>query len=142
MKKKVKGKKVSELMCLSICGRSVEGLERFCLRDVIHAEFQLNVERGELRRKPMRFRKISEPFNAVRWNFTRLHQNEVSEQLIGHQEVPNVLRPLRVLSYFAYLLCLHILDSLFLSLFLVEVSCQFIGKSDVRQMYFLGNRCI
>ncbi|KAF8386838.1 mcp-1 [Pristionchus pacificus] len=38
---------------------------------------QLNVERGELRRKPMRFRKIREPFNSVRWNFTRLHDNEV-----------------------------------------------------------------
>lgn len=48
--------------------------------DLFLSLFQLNVERGELRRKPMRFRKIREPFNNVRWNFTRLHDNEVSNK--------------------------------------------------------------
>ncbi|CAJ0588823.1 unnamed protein product [Cylicocyclus nassatus] len=38
---------------------------------------QLNVERGELRRKPMRFKNIREPFNHLRWNFTKLHENEI-----------------------------------------------------------------
>ncbi|EYC06588.1 hypothetical protein Y032_0075g973 [Ancylostoma ceylanicum] len=38
---------------------------------------QLNVERGELRRKPMRFKNIKEPFNHLRWNFTKLHENEI-----------------------------------------------------------------
>ncbi|KAE9413694.1 hypothetical protein Angca_004543, partial [Angiostrongylus cantonensis] len=38
---------------------------------------QLNVERGELRRKPMRFKNIREPFNHLRWNFTKLPENEI-----------------------------------------------------------------
>ncbi|VDO59719.1 unnamed protein product [Haemonchus placei] len=38
---------------------------------------QLNVERGELRRKPMRFKHIREPFNPLRWNFTKLNENEI-----------------------------------------------------------------
>ncbi|KAJ1366316.1 hypothetical protein KIN20_026947 [Parelaphostrongylus tenuis] len=38
---------------------------------------QLNVERGELRRKPMRFKNIREPFNPLRWNFTKLPENEI-----------------------------------------------------------------
>ncbi|KJH53610.1 hypothetical protein DICVIV_00038 [Dictyocaulus viviparus] len=38
---------------------------------------QLNVERGVLRRKPMRFKDIKEPFNQFRWNFTKLHENEI-----------------------------------------------------------------
>ncbi|KAK6758417.1 hypothetical protein RB195_015935 [Necator americanus] len=38
---------------------------------------QLNIERGELRRKPMRFKNIAEPFNPLRWNFTKLHENEI-----------------------------------------------------------------
>uniref|UniRef100_A0A1I7Y4P4 GDP-D-glucose phosphorylase 1 n=1 Tax=Steinernema glaseri TaxID=37863 RepID=A0A1I7Y4P4_9BILA len=38
---------------------------------------QLNVERGKLRRKPMRFRSISENFNSLRWNFTRLKPEEI-----------------------------------------------------------------
>ncbi|VDO18822.1 unnamed protein product [Heligmosomoides polygyrus] len=37
----------------------------------------MNVERGELRRKPMRFKHIREPFNALRWNFTKLHDKEI-----------------------------------------------------------------
>ncbi|VDK42872.1 unnamed protein product [Anisakis simplex] len=38
---------------------------------------QLNIERGQLRRKPMRFHSVNEPFNALRWNFNKLKQNEV-----------------------------------------------------------------
>uniref|UniRef100_A0A158P9T9 Uncharacterized protein n=1 Tax=Angiostrongylus cantonensis TaxID=6313 RepID=A0A158P9T9_ANGCA len=42
---------------------------------------KLNVERGELRRKPMRFKNIREPFNHLRWNFTKLPENEVSRRV-------------------------------------------------------------
>ncbi|VDM47597.1 unnamed protein product [Toxocara canis] len=38
---------------------------------------QLNVERGQLRRKPMRFHAVREPFSTLRWNFNKLKQNEV-----------------------------------------------------------------
>uniref|UniRef100_A0A914C8J3 GDP-D-glucose phosphorylase 1 n=1 Tax=Acrobeloides nanus TaxID=290746 RepID=A0A914C8J3_9BILA len=38
---------------------------------------QLNTERGSLRRKPMPFRHIKEPFNHLRWNFTKLQPNEI-----------------------------------------------------------------
>lgn len=38
---------------------------------------QLNVERGELRRKPQRFHAVREAFNHLRWNFTKLEDNEV-----------------------------------------------------------------
>uniref|UniRef100_A0A1I7SCT3 GDP-D-glucose phosphorylase 1 n=1 Tax=Bursaphelenchus xylophilus TaxID=6326 RepID=A0A1I7SCT3_BURXY len=38
---------------------------------------QLNVERGTLRRKPMRFQSIVQPFNMHRWNFTKLRPSEV-----------------------------------------------------------------
>lgn len=38
---------------------------------------QLNVERGQLRRKPMRFHAVREPFNHLRYNFTKLDQNEI-----------------------------------------------------------------
>uniref|UniRef100_A0A1I7XHP9 GDP-D-glucose phosphorylase 1 n=1 Tax=Heterorhabditis bacteriophora TaxID=37862 RepID=A0A1I7XHP9_HETBA len=53
---------------------------------------QLNVERGELRRKPMRFKNIKEPFNHLRWNFTKLHENERFEPL---SDVSNafIIRP-------------------------------------------------
>jgi len=37
---------------------------------------QLNVERGTLRRKPSRFNSINEPFNNLKWNFTRLKNGE------------------------------------------------------------------
>ncbi|CAD5208990.1 unnamed protein product [Bursaphelenchus okinawaensis] len=37
---------------------------------------QLNIERGTLRRKPMRFQSIVQPFNSHRWNFTRLKPYE------------------------------------------------------------------
>ncbi|ETN70390.1 hypothetical protein NECAME_04942 [Necator americanus] len=30
----------------------------------------------------MRFKNIAEPFNPLRWNFTKLHENEVSEAMI------------------------------------------------------------
>lgn len=38
---------------------------------------QLNPDRGVLRRKPMRFRSIREPFNHLRWNFTKLLPTEI-----------------------------------------------------------------
>ncbi|VDD92760.1 unnamed protein product [Enterobius vermicularis] len=38
---------------------------------------QLNVERGELRRKPQRFHAVCEPFHEKKWNFTKLEQNEI-----------------------------------------------------------------
>ncbi|VDK61762.1 unnamed protein product [Onchocerca ochengi] len=38
---------------------------------------QLNVERGERRRKPMHFRALREPFSNLRWNFTKLKENEI-----------------------------------------------------------------
>ncbi|CAJ0940008.1 unnamed protein product, partial [Mesorhabditis belari] len=38
---------------------------------------QLNAERGELRRKPMRFKSIREPFSPLRFNFTKLNEAEV-----------------------------------------------------------------
>jgi GDP-D-glucose phosphorylase len=38
---------------------------------------QLNVERGVLRRKPMRFQSIIQPFNPFRWNFTKLKAEEI-----------------------------------------------------------------
>lgn len=52
-----------------------------CMYRFIPGDFnfsiQLNVERGQLRRKPMRFRAVREPFNHLRFNFTKLNQNEV-----------------------------------------------------------------
>ncbi|KAK6027504.1 hypothetical protein OSTOST_06464 [Ostertagia ostertagi] len=52
-----------------------------CMYKLLEGQYnlsmQLNVERGELRRKPMRFKHIREPFNPLRWNFTKLHENEM-----------------------------------------------------------------
>lgn len=52
-----------------------------CMYKLLEGQYnlsmQLNVERGELRRKPMRFKHIREPFNALRWNFTKLHDKEI-----------------------------------------------------------------
>lgn len=52
-----------------------------CMYRFIPGDFnvsmQLNVERGQLRRKPMRFRAVREPFNYLRWNFSKLNQNEL-----------------------------------------------------------------
>ncbi|CAJ0582641.1 unnamed protein product, partial [Mesorhabditis spiculigera] len=52
-----------------------------CLYKFLDGNFecsiQLNSERGELRRKPMRFRHIREPFNQLRFNFTKLNEAEV-----------------------------------------------------------------
>uniref|UniRef100_A0AC35TQW7 GDP-D-glucose phosphorylase 1 n=1 Tax=Rhabditophanes sp. KR3021 TaxID=114890 RepID=A0AC35TQW7_9BILA len=38
---------------------------------------QLNTERGVLRRKPLRFRALDEPFSPLRWNFTKLKEHEI-----------------------------------------------------------------
>uniref|UniRef100_A0A7I4YX02 GDP-D-glucose phosphorylase 1 n=1 Tax=Haemonchus contortus TaxID=6289 RepID=A0A7I4YX02_HAECO len=52
-----------------------------CMYKLLEGQYnlsmQLNVERGELRRKPMRFKHIREPFNPLRWNFTKLNENEI-----------------------------------------------------------------
>ncbi|KAK0411887.1 hypothetical protein QR680_005902 [Steinernema hermaphroditum] len=52
-----------------------------CMYKLLDGEYnfsiQLNVERGKLRRKPMRFRSICESFNNLRWNFTRLKPEEI-----------------------------------------------------------------
>ncbi|KAI6170784.1 hypothetical protein M3Y97_01111200 [Aphelenchoides bicaudatus] len=52
-----------------------------CMYKLLDGEYnfsmQLNVERGTLRRKPMRFQSIVQPFNSHRWNFTKLKTEEV-----------------------------------------------------------------
>ncbi|EJD74278.1 hypothetical protein LOAG_18387 [Loa loa] len=52
-----------------------------CMYKLLEGDFnlsvQLNIERAEKRRKPMHFRAISEPFNNLRWNFTKLNENEI-----------------------------------------------------------------
>ncbi|CAL2045372.1 unnamed protein product [Caenorhabditis brenneri] len=48
-----------------------------CLDGKYDLSMQLNIERGELRRKPMHFKHIKEPFNNLRFNFTKLHDNEI-----------------------------------------------------------------
>uniref|UniRef100_A0A915AR03 GDP-D-glucose phosphorylase 1 n=1 Tax=Parascaris univalens TaxID=6257 RepID=A0A915AR03_PARUN len=52
-----------------------------CMYKLLPGDFnfsvQLNVERGQLRRKPMRFHAVREPFSILRWNFNKLNQNEV-----------------------------------------------------------------
>uniref|UniRef100_A0AC34FLI5 GDP-D-glucose phosphorylase 1 n=1 Tax=Panagrolaimus sp. ES5 TaxID=591445 RepID=A0AC34FLI5_9BILA len=52
-----------------------------CMYKLLDGDFdlsvQLNTERGTLRRKPMRFRSIKEPFNHLRWNFTKLLPDEI-----------------------------------------------------------------
>ncbi|VDN23673.1 unnamed protein product [Gongylonema pulchrum] len=52
-----------------------------CMYKLLDGDFnlsvQLNVERGEMRRKPMHFRAVREPFNHLRWNFAKLKQNEI-----------------------------------------------------------------
>ncbi|KAL3986422.1 hypothetical protein ACH3XW_42690 [Acanthocheilonema viteae] len=52
-----------------------------CMYKLLEGDFnfsiQLNVERGERRRKPMHFRAVREPFNNLRWNFTKLKENEI-----------------------------------------------------------------
>ncbi|EJW89046.1 hypothetical protein WUBG_00039 [Wuchereria bancrofti] len=52
-----------------------------CMYKLLEGEFnfsvQLNVERGEKRRKPMHFRALREPFSNLRWNFTKLKEDEI-----------------------------------------------------------------
>ncbi|VDK75579.1 unnamed protein product [Litomosoides sigmodontis] len=52
-----------------------------CMYKLLEGDFnfsvQLNVERGERRRKPMHFRAVREPFNNLRWNFTKLKEGEI-----------------------------------------------------------------
>uniref|UniRef100_A0A9J2QAU5 GDP-D-glucose phosphorylase 1 n=1 Tax=Ascaris lumbricoides TaxID=6252 RepID=A0A9J2QAU5_ASCLU len=52
-----------------------------CMYKLLPGDFnfsvQLNIERGQLRRKPMRFHAVREPFSILRWNFGKLNQNEV-----------------------------------------------------------------
>ncbi|OZC06476.1 hypothetical protein X798_06540 [Onchocerca flexuosa] len=52
-----------------------------CMYKLLEGDFnfsvQLNVERGEKRRKPMHFRALREPFSNLRWNFTKLKENEI-----------------------------------------------------------------
>lgn len=48
-----------------------------CMEGKYDLSMQLNIERGELRRKPMHFKNIKEPFNHLRFNFTKLHDKEV-----------------------------------------------------------------
>ncbi|KAM3716205.1 GDP-D-glucose phosphorylase [Dirofilaria immitis] len=52
-----------------------------CMYKLLEGDFnfsvQLNVERGERRRKPMHFRSVREPFNNLRWNFTKLKEDEI-----------------------------------------------------------------
>ncbi|CAB3399042.1 unnamed protein product [Caenorhabditis bovis] len=48
-----------------------------CMEGQYELSLQLNTERGELRRKPMHFKSIKEPFNSHRFNFTKLHDNEI-----------------------------------------------------------------
>ncbi|KAF1751290.1 hypothetical protein GCK72_017844 [Caenorhabditis remanei] len=48
-----------------------------CLDGKYDLSMQLNIERGDLRRKPMHFKNIKEPFNHLRFNFTKLHDNEI-----------------------------------------------------------------
>ncbi|CAI4222888.1 unnamed protein product [Auanema sp. JU1783] len=40
-------------------------------------DMQLNVDRGELRRKPLKFEHIKEPFDSTQWNFTKLLPKEI-----------------------------------------------------------------
>ncbi|CAD6196450.1 unnamed protein product [Caenorhabditis auriculariae] len=48
-----------------------------CLDGQYELSMQLNIERGDLRRKPMHFKNIKEPFNSHRFNFTKLNDREV-----------------------------------------------------------------
>ncbi|CCD64123.1 GDP-D-glucose phosphorylase 1 [Caenorhabditis elegans] len=48
-----------------------------CLDGKYDLSMQLNIERGELRRKPMHFKNIKEPFNHLRFNFAKLHDHEI-----------------------------------------------------------------
>uniref|UniRef100_A0A915PMB5 GDP-D-glucose phosphorylase 1 n=1 Tax=Setaria digitata TaxID=48799 RepID=A0A915PMB5_9BILA len=52
-----------------------------CMYKLLEGNFnfsvQLNVERGERRRKPMHFRAVREPFSNLRWNFMKLKQKEI-----------------------------------------------------------------
>ena len=61
--------------------KGVINYELNCMYKLLDGDYdlnvQLNTERGTLRRKPMRFRSIKEPFNHLRWNFTKLLPNEI-----------------------------------------------------------------
>ncbi|CAI5451716.1 unnamed protein product [Caenorhabditis angaria] len=48
-----------------------------CLDGQYDLSMQLNIERGELRRKPMHFKNIKEPFNHHKFNFTKLNDREM-----------------------------------------------------------------
>uniref|UniRef100_A0A0N5AJ90 GDP-D-glucose phosphorylase 1 n=1 Tax=Syphacia muris TaxID=451379 RepID=A0A0N5AJ90_9BILA len=52
-----------------------------CMYKLLPGDFnlsmQLNVERGELRRKPQRFHRVRESFHDKRWNFTKLEEKEI-----------------------------------------------------------------
>ncbi|KAI6220804.1 hypothetical protein M3Y95_01035100 [Aphelenchoides besseyi] len=52
-----------------------------CMYKLLDGDFnfsmQLNVERATMRRKPMRFQSICQPFNSHRWNFTKLKAQEI-----------------------------------------------------------------
>ncbi|KAI1728103.1 GDP-D-glucose phosphorylase 1 [Ditylenchus destructor] len=61
--------------------RKVFNYDLKCMYKLLEGNYnlslQLNVERGTLRRKPMRFQNIRQPFNHLRWNFTKLRQAEL-----------------------------------------------------------------
>ncbi|KAE9553484.1 hypothetical protein FO519_003313 [Halicephalobus sp. NKZ332] len=65
--------------------KGVINYELNCMYKLLDGDYdlsvQLNTERGTLRRKPMRFRSIKEPFNHLRWNFTKLLPNETLFQM-------------------------------------------------------------
>lgn len=52
-----------------------------CIYKLLDGEYnlslQLNTDRGKLRRKPMRFQNICQPFNHLRFNFTKLKDGEL-----------------------------------------------------------------
>uniref|UniRef100_A0A7E5A1S4 GDP-D-glucose phosphorylase 1 n=1 Tax=Panagrellus redivivus TaxID=6233 RepID=A0A7E5A1S4_PANRE len=52
-----------------------------CLYKYLEGDYelsvQLNTERGTLRRKPLRFRSIREPFSHLRFNFTKIRPEEI-----------------------------------------------------------------
>ncbi|CAG9532476.1 unnamed protein product [Cercopithifilaria johnstoni] len=64
-----------------------------CMYKLLEGDFnfsvQLNVERGERRRKPMHFRAVREPFNNLRWNFTKLKENEILLYLQRKDHLPS-----------------------------------------------------
>ncbi|KAH7730040.1 hypothetical protein AAVH_02528 [Aphelenchoides avenae] len=61
--------------------RKVFNYDLNCMYKLLEGQYnfsiQLNVERGTLRRKPMRFQNIRQPFNHLRWNFTKLKPDEI-----------------------------------------------------------------